>query len=111
MVGTFPAVWLFQIVIAPFAFCILLLAGMMRWFLEPSLPATTENPVVIRIFIAAVLVDVALVLAASVLGFYEGWRAGWRCAMGRSWREAIGDGPSMRLIRLARMRLRERGSS
>jgi hypothetical protein len=107
MAATFPGVWLFQIVAAPFAVGILLLAGTVWRLLEPSQPETTESPIVIGAFLAAILTDCVLILGMSAVGFYEGWRTGWLCAKGRPWREAIGEGPTARLIALARKRLKK----
>jgi hypothetical protein len=108
MAATFPGVWLFQIVAAPFAVTVLLLAGAVWWTLEPNLPETTESPFVIGAFIAAVLVDFVLVLGMSIVGFYEGWRTGWFCAKGRPWREVIGEGPTARLIHSMKKRRKDR---
>jgi len=108
MAATFPGVWIFQIVAAPIALGILLLAWLVWRVLEPSLPETTENPFVIGMFIAAVFVDFVLILGMSLAGFYEGWRAGWLCAKGRRWREVISEGPTARLIQSMRQRLKGR---
>jgi hypothetical protein len=108
MAATFPGVWIFQIVAAPFALGILLVAGTVWRMLEPSLPQTTENPFVIGTFIAAVLLDFVLILGMSLAGFYEGWRIGWLCAKGQAWRQVIGEGPTAKLIHSVKKWLRDR---
>jgi hypothetical protein len=108
MAATFPGVWLFQIVVAPFALSILLIAWIVWRGLEPNLPETTENPVVIATFIAAVFIDFLLILGMSVLGFYEGWRTGWSCGKGRPWRDVVRQGPTARLMASATQRLKIR---
>jgi hypothetical protein len=106
MAATFPAVWLFQILAAPFVVAILLIAALVWRVLQPSLPTTTDNPIVIGTFVAAVLVDFVIVAGMSLLGFCEGWRAGWWRAKGRGWLETIQQGPSAKLIRSLRHRAR-----
>jgi hypothetical protein len=105
MAATFPAVWLFQILAAPVVVAILLIAALVWRILQPGLPATTDNPVVIGTFIAAVLVDFVIVAGMSLVGFYEGWRAGWWRARGRGWLETIQQGPSAKLVRSLRHRM------
>ncbi len=105
MVATFPGVWLFQMVAAPFALGFLLLAHLVWWLVDPGLSQTTENPVVIITSVAAALVSLALVAAMSVMGFYEGWRAGWLRAKGLGWRETVQQGPSARFVHFLRQRM------
>lgn len=114
MATTFPSVLLFQVVAAPVALGVLLVAWLVWKVLEPNHSANTENTAVIAISIIAVVVALLVVAGMSSLGFYEGWRAGWLRANGRGWRETIEQGPSARLIRRLihwrRATLRERGS-
>jgi hypothetical protein len=42
----------------------------------------TNSPVVIVVSILGAILAFALVLGASVLGFYEGWRLGWAYGSG-----------------------------
>jgi len=99
MAATFPFVFVYQIIAAPFVACILLAAWEFGRILEPGGSTTTSNPLVIVVFIGGVLLSGSLVLAMSLAAFYEGWRTGWACANGRPIREAMREGPTMRLLR------------
>ena len=104
MVGTFPGVFFFQLVAAPVAFGVLLIAWLVWRLIEPGNSTTTENPIVIATSIAVILIDLVAVGGMSLLGFYEGWRAGWQISKGRRWRDAIDHGPSARILRYLRKR-------
>jgi hypothetical protein len=90
MASTFPFVFAYQITALPAVMVMLLLAAALSWFLEPS-TSTTQNPVVIAVTILIALGVVIVVLVASVIGFFDGWRAGWRLARGRAIRETLSD--------------------
>lgn len=105
MVGTFPGVFFFQLIAAPVAVAVLLIAWLVWRLIEPGNSTTTENPIVIATSIAVILIDFLVVGGMSLLGFYEGWRAGWQISKGRKWRDAIGHGPSAQILRSLRKRL------
>ena len=90
MVATFPFVFAYQIMVSPAVIMMVLGAAALGWFLEPG-RSTTENPVIIGAAILTALGSVAVVLVSSVAGFFDGWRAGWRLARGRSIKEALSD--------------------
>ena len=102
MVGTFPGVFIFQLVAAPVAFAVLLVVWLVGRLIDPGNSTTTENPIVIGTSIAVILADLLIVGGMSILGFYEGWRAGWQISKGRRWRDAIEHGPSARIFRCLR---------
>jgi hypothetical protein len=102
MAATFPFVILYQILAAPFVAGILVAAwGLWRlWrLLDPSASTTTENPYVIGISIGVASLSFGIMLATSLTGFYEGWRAGWSCARGRRFQEVMWEGPIARRLR------------
>jgi len=105
MAGTFPGVFIFQLVAAPVAFAVLLVAWLVWRLIEPGNATTTENPIVIGTSIAVILIDLLIVGGMSLLGFYEGWRAAWLISKGRRWRAAIEQGPSARILGHLRSRL------
>lgn len=88
MASTFPFVFAYQIMALPAVVVILLFVVALGWFLEPGV-STTQNPVLIGASILAVLGAVITVLASSVVGFFDGWRAGWRLARGLSIKETL----------------------
>ncbi|MEP7354369.1 MAG: hypothetical protein ABI824_14175 [Acidobacteriota bacterium] len=92
--GTFPFVFGYQAVSAPFIAVLLIAALALGPILEPHATEITENPLVIFSAIAATF----LLLMISLAGFYEGWRVGWICARGQSLREALRSGPTVRLV-------------
>jgi hypothetical protein len=98
MAGTFPFVFAYQIIAAPFV-AVLLLADLALWkILEPGVSATTQNPLVILVSIAAAFLSFGAMLTMSLAGFYEGWRTGWACAKGRRFQEVLYEGPTVKLI-------------
>ena len=105
MAGTFPGVFIFQFVAAPFALAILLVAWLVCWRTELNASTATEDPLVIGMSVAVILLNLFMIGGMSLLGFYEGWRAGWQISKGRRWRDAIAQGPSARMIRFLRARL------
>jgi hypothetical protein len=104
MAGTFPFVFVYQLIGLLFVECILLAAFAFWRILEPGGATTTNNPFVIVVFIGAILSSGSLFLAISLAGFYEGWRTGWACANGRAIRQVMAEGPTAKLLR--RMLLR-----
>jgi len=98
MAGTFPFVFAYQIIAAPFV-AVLLVAAWAFWkVLEPGVSTTTQNPVVIVVSITSAFLAFGTVLAMSLAGFYEGWRTGWACGGGRRFQEVLYEGPTVRLI-------------
>jgi hypothetical protein len=90
MASTFPFVFAYQIMALPAVIVMLLFAAALSWLIEPG-ASTTQNPVIIGVAILVALGSVIIVLVASVVGFFDGWRAGWRLAGGRSIKETLSD--------------------
>lgn len=67
-----------------------------------------DNQFVIAISITAVFLSLGLMLAASVAGFYEGWRTGWAVARGGRFRDVLFDGPTFTMLRYVKVRLQRR---
>ena len=105
MLGTFPGVFLFQLVAAPIAVAILVVGGLVGRLIEPGNSTTTEHPFVIGTSVAVILIDFTIVAGMSLLGCCEGWRAGWQISKGLSWRNAIEGGASARVFRSLQHRL------
>ena len=79
MAGSFPGVFLFQLISAPLLGMILLaIFGISHLFRPPD---------VIIIVLALFIISIPAV--ASLLGFYTGWRVAWELAAGRSAREFL----------------------
>ena len=95
----FPFVFVYQIVAAPFVAALLATAFVSVKFLEPDNSTVTQNPLVIGISIGSALLSFGLMLAMSLLGFFEGWRMGWGWAGGREFRKIFATGPSAKLLR------------
>jgi hypothetical protein len=107
MAGTFPFVFIYQIIAAPFVAALLLAAFGICNILEPGSSTTTHNPLVIVVSITAALLSFGTMLTMSIAGFYEGWRTGWACADGRRFQGVLYEGYTVRLLRqfLQRARL------
>jgi len=90
MAATFPFVFAYQIAASPAVVVMVLGAAALSRLVEPG-GSTTENPVIIGAAILAALGSVMVVLVSSVIGFFDGWRAGWRLARGRSIKETLSD--------------------
>lgn len=93
MAGSFPGVFLFQILVAPpFALLLLAVAGIAHFYRPPD---------VLIIIFAFIMISIPAL--ASLLGFYAGWRMGWELAAGRSAREFLAAdrmlGPAVRFLR------------
>ena len=97
MAGSFPGVFLFQILAAPFVASVLLLGGGIFWLFHPGDIGSTVFMVTVAVL------SFGIVAAASLLGFYVGWRIAWEVASGRSPRAFLsGDrllGPCVRFLR------------
>jgi hypothetical protein len=79
MASSFPGVFFFQIVSAPFVILLSLTAIAVSHFFRP--------PDLIILFLAMGMICIPVI--ASLLGFYVGWRAGWEWAAGRSVRRFL----------------------
>lgn len=86
MVGTFPCVFIYQVVVAPVVGAILLAAWALGKISEPG-------------SITMALLSFGAMFCMPLAGFYEGWRIGWECGKGRPWREAIQEGQTAALLR------------
>ena len=83
MAGSFPGVFMFQIIAAPFVALILLpVIGVLQFFHPPDF-------VVVFVSIPFVVFLISIPLIASLLGFYTGWRLAWELAGGGSVRECL----------------------
>jgi hypothetical protein len=79
MAGSFPGVFLFQLISAPLvALLLLTIFGLSHFFRPPD---------VIIIVLALFIISIPAI--ASLLGFYTGWRLAWELAAGRSPREFL----------------------
>lgn len=108
MACTFPAVLAAQLLAAPVAVCVLGVALLSIHIISPNGGAITQDPVVIGAGVAFILVELLLIGGASLLGFFEGWRAGWLLAKGRGLRSVMQQGPSARMFRSFRTALGRR---
>jgi hypothetical protein len=93
MAGSFPGVFLFQLISAPLIAVLLLsIAGISHFFRPPDV-----------IIIVLALFSISIPAVASLLGFYTGWRVAWELAAGRSAREFLHSdrvvGPVVRFLR------------
>ncbi|HEY2330109.1 MAG TPA: hypothetical protein VGI63_09900 [Verrucomicrobiae bacterium] len=93
MAGSFPGVFLFQLLAAPpFVLFLLVIAGISHFFRPPD---------ILIIFLALFIISIPAI--ASLLGFYAGWRVAWELAAGRSAREFLVTdrvlGPVVRFLR------------
>jgi hypothetical protein len=100
MVGTFPGVLLAQVITLPLAACLFGIGLLAVHLAELGAGQATTNLVTIRLTIAVILGDAFLIGAMSLLGFCEGWRAGWLLAKGRRVRHIMASGPTSFLIGL-----------
>ena len=83
MAGSFPGVFLFQLISAPLVALVLLtIAGISHFGKPPDIIIAVLAPLI-------VLFIIGLPAVASLLGFYTGWRVAWELAAGRSTRELL----------------------
>lgn len=99
MAGSFPGVFLFQLLSVPlFALYFLVIRGI-AWVFPPKDGLITSD----RLILALCLLTIGIMAVVSLLGFYTGWRVAWELAAGRSPRAFIvGDrllGPIVRFLR------------
>ena len=86
MAGSFPGVFLFQLISAPLVALILLTVAGVSHFGQPPDSIIDLLAPFILLF---VLFIIAIPTVASLLGFYAGWRVAWELASGRSGREFL----------------------
>ena len=98
MAGTFPFVFAYQIIAAPFVAALLLVAFGIWKILDPGASTTTQNPIVIVVSISSYFLSLGTMLTMSLVGFYEGWRTGWACAKGRRFQEVLYEGPTVKVL-------------
>jgi hypothetical protein len=94
MACTFPGVLCYQALTAPVVGAILLGSYLLSKTLEVK-----------AVSFAGALLALCLMAGMSFLGFFEGWRIGWRFAKGRSWSDAIYQGTTGRLLKVLESRL------
>ena len=87
MAGSFPGVFLFQVISAPMVALFLLMFAAIFAVFRPT--GSWE----VACFTGLFLGTVGLVAAASLLGFYAGWRIAWELAAGRSARTFLSADP------------------
>jgi hypothetical protein len=100
MAATFPSVFLFQAVAAPFVAAMIVGMAWLSGFLDSAsgVTHTTTNRLVIAMSIGVVLLAFVTMLIASIIGFFEGWLLGWHCAHGEHFRDVVKRGPTVRLL-------------
>jgi hypothetical protein len=102
MAATFPAVFVFQIVAAPLAVLIFGLGLLGLWWLGPG----GDPAVGAGLMLAILAAEFLLIGGMSLLGFYEGWRAGWMVSKGQGLGGVLARGPTARLVRALKGRRR-----
>ena len=80
MLASFPGVIMYQVFGFPLALLYLAISLLVMAFVQPGDKVTTVVAAVGTLGIAA---------AASLAGFWSGWRAGWKLAAGSSVREVV----------------------
>jgi hypothetical protein len=93
MAGSFPGVFIFQLVSAPLvALALLIIGGISILFRPPNV-----------LIILSLLFIISIPVIASLLGFYAGWRVAWELAAGRPARAFLARdrllGPVVRFLR------------
>jgi hypothetical protein len=99
MGGTFPFVFVYQIIAAPFVAGLLFAVWAFAKILGPGASTTSNSPLVDVVFAGGAFLALSLVLGMSLAGFYEGWRVGWACGTGRRFLEVMWEGPAARRLR------------
>jgi hypothetical protein len=112
MAATFPSVFLFQAAAAPLIVAMVVGVAWLSGILDPASTVThvTTNGLVIAMISGTALLAFVTMLTVSVVGFFEGWLLGWRCAHGERFRDVIKRGPTARLLRRVRFRKLHRAS-
>ena len=109
MAATFPSVFLFQAAAAPLIGAMVFSVAWLSGILDPVSTVThvTTNGLVAAMISGIVLLAFFTMLTVSVVGFFEGWLLGWRCAHGERFRDATKRGPTAHLLqRLGLRKLR-----
>lgn len=101
MVATFPSVFLFQAAAAPLIVAMVVGVAWLSGILDPASTVThvTTNGLVAAMISGIALLGFVTMLTVSIVGFFEGWLLGWRCAHGERFRDVIKRGPTARLLR------------
>jgi len=107
MVGTFPGMVAYQLVAAPLAVAILLVGFLLVRPIAHADPVThtMSDPIPIVLTIATVFLAGGIGIAASLVGAWRGWRAGWAFASGQDLAAAIEGDPLVRIASHIRNRL------
>jgi len=98
MAATFPFVFAYQIVAAPFVAGLLFLAWAFWKILDPGASEVTQNPFVIVGSLGIALTSLCLMLGMSLAGFYDGWRTGWAWGKGLRLRDVLSEAPTLKLL-------------
>jgi len=104
MACTFPAVIAFQLAALPVLAVVLGVGLLVLQVINPSHALASDSPAITGAWLAVALAWFLIFGGASLLGFCEGWRAGWLVARGRSLGGVIAEGPSARIFRALRRR-------
>jgi len=92
MAGTFPGVLAWQLVAAPVVIVVitaLVGAGLFLKLIGAGPATTISTAVVGAVSLVAILFVVCLIGVLSLIGFYEGWRIGWKYGCGQDIRPLI----------------------
>jgi hypothetical protein len=93
MAGTFPGVFVFQLLVLPIVAIFLFAAIGIEKTYRVGFNSDPSNNIKAAIGVPLFLIIFFLMLGASVIGFYDGWRIGWRMGQGKRFREAMIGGP------------------
>jgi hypothetical protein len=101
MAATFPSVFLFQAAAAPLIAAMVVGVAWLSGILDPASTVThvTTSGLVVATVSGITLLAFVIMLTVSIVGFFEGWLLGWRCAHGERFRDVIKRGPTARLLR------------
>ena len=98
MAATFPSVFAYQIIAAPFVAAFLSLGWVFWKVLDPGTSATAQNQLVTVVSFGIALASLCTMLGMSLAGFYEGWRIGWAFGKGRKFHDILAETPTLRLL-------------
>jgi hypothetical protein len=99
MAGSFPGVFLFQLLSVPLFALYFLLIWCIAWLIPPRDGSITSDSLIVTL----IFISFGIMAIMSLLGFYTGWRVAWELAAGRSARAfLVADrvlGPAVRFLR------------
>ncbi len=100
MAATFPSVFLFQAAAAPLIAAMVVGVAWLSGILDSAstVTGTTTSGLVARLAFGTGLLAFFTMLTVSIIGFFEGWLLGWRCAHGEHFRDVVKRGPTVRLL-------------